>query len=109
MPLGSPIGSGQGVKTREEIEIIIERAEVPVVVDAGLGVPSDASMVMELGTDAVLVNTAIAQAEDPGLMGQAFRLGVEAGRKAHLAGRIPEKTYATTSSPGAGVASATTG
>jgi thiazole synthase len=109
MPLGSPIGSGQGVKTREEIEIIIERAEVPVVVDAGLGVPSDASMVMELGADAVLVNTAIAQAEDPGLMGQAFRLGVEAGRKAHLAGRIPEKNYATTSSPGAGIAPATAG
>ena len=102
MPLGSPIGSGQGVRTREEIEIIIERAEVPVVVDAGLGVPSDASMVMEIGADAVLVNTAIAQAANPGLMGEAFRLGVEAGRKAHLAGRIPERAYATTSSPGAG-------
>jgi thiazole synthase len=108
MPLGSPIGSGQGVKTREEIEIIIERAEVPVVVDAGLAVPSDASMVMELGADAVLVNTAIAQADNPGLMGEAFRLGVQAGRMAFLAGRIPEKSYASTSSPGAGVPATTT-
>ena len=109
MPLGSPIGSGQGVRTREEIEIIIERAEVPVVVDAGLGVPSDASMVMEIGADAVLVNTAIAQAANPGLMGEAFRLGVEAGRKAHLAGRIPERAHATTSSPGAGLNTEPTG
>lgn len=89
MPLGSPIGSGQGVHTAEEIAIIIEQSSVPVVVDAGLGVPSDASMVLEMGADAVLVNTAIAQAEDPGLMGEAFKLGVEAGRKAYLAGRIP--------------------
>ncbi len=103
MPLGSPIGSGRGVHTGEEIEIIIERAHVPVVVDAGLGVPSDASMVMELGADAVLVNTAIAQANEPALMGEAFRLGVEAGRKAHLAGRIPERSHASTSSPGAGL------
>jgi len=103
MPLGSPIGSGQGVRTREEIEIIIERAEVPVIVDAGLGVPSDASLVMELGADAVLVNTAIAQAANPALMAEAFRLGVEAGRKAHLAGRIPERAHASASSPGAGL------
>ncbi len=89
MPLGSPIGSGQGVHTAEEIAIIIEQSSVPVVVDAGLGVPSDASKVLEMGADAVLVNTAIAQAEDPGLMGEAFKLGVEAGRKAYLAGRIP--------------------
>ncbi len=89
MPLGSPIGSGQGVHTAEEIAIIIEQSSVPVVVDAGLGVPSDASKVLEMGADAVLVNTAIAQAQDPGLMGEAFKLGVEAGRKAYLAGRIP--------------------
>ncbi len=107
MPLGSPIGSGRGVHTQEEIAIIIERAEVPVVVDAGLGVPSDASLVMEMGADAVLVNTAIAQAEDPALMGEAFRLGVEAGRKAYLAGRMPVKEYAAASSPVEGVASPT--
>lgn len=89
MPLGSPIGSGRGVHTAEEIAIIIEQSNVPVVVDAGLGVPSDASKVLEMGADAVLVNTAIAQAENPGLMGEAFKLGVEAGRKAYLAGRIP--------------------
>ncbi len=89
MPLGSPIGSGRGVHTAEEISMIIEQSSVPVVVDAGLGVPSDASMVMEMGADAVLVNTAIAQAVNPSLMGAAFKLGVEAGRKAYLAGRIP--------------------
>ena len=90
MPLGSPIGSGRGVLTSEEIQLIIEQSEVPVVVDAGLGVPSDASMVMEMGADAVLVNTAIAQAEDPAVMGEAFKLGVQAGRLAYIAGRIPK-------------------
>ncbi len=104
MPLGSPIGSGQGILTLDEIKIIIEGAHVPVVVDAGLGAPSDASLAMELGADAVLVNTAIAQAKDPTRMGEAFRLGVEAGRKAYLAGRIPRKAYATASSPTEGVA-----
>ena len=89
MPLGSPIGSGRGVLTSEEIQIIIEQSSVPVVVDAGLGVPSDASLVMEMGADCVLVNTAIAQAGDPGAMGEAFKLGVEAGRMAYQAGRIP--------------------
>ncbi len=103
MPLGSPIGSGQGILTREEIQIIIDRARVPVVVDAGLGVPSDASLAMEIGSDAVLVNTAIAQAQDPALMGEAFRQGVEAGRKAYLAGRIPKKAVAVASSPEMGV------
>ena len=103
MPLGSAIGSGQGIHTREEVQIIIEQAHVPVVVDAGLGVPSDASMAMELGADAVLVNTAIAQAHDPAAMGKAFRLGVEAGRMAYLAGRIPTKHYAVPSSPVEGV------
>ena len=107
MPLGSPIGSGRGVLTLEEIQIIIEQAGVPVVVDAGLGAPSDAATVMEAGADAVLVNTAIAQADDPALMGEAFRLGVEAGRKAFLAGRIPARAYAAASSPLEGVPSAT--
>jgi thiazole synthase len=104
MPLGSPIGSGRGVLTSEEIQIIIEQSSVPVVVDAGLGVPSDASLVMEMGADCVLVNTAIAQAGDPGAMGEAFKLGVEAGRMAYQAGRIPIREQASPSSPTAGVA-----
>ncbi|MCZ6867105.1 MAG: thiazole synthase [Chloroflexi bacterium] len=99
MPLGSAIGSGQGIHTSEEIRIIIEQAKVPVVVDAGLGVPSEAAHALEMGADAVLVNTAIAQAQDPVLMAQAFRQGVEAGRKAYLAGRISKKMYASASSP----------
>ncbi|MBI2855902.1 MAG: thiazole synthase [Chloroflexi bacterium] len=103
MPLGSAIGSGQGIHTAEEIKIIIEQATVPVVVDAGLGVPSDAAQAMEMGADAVLINTAIAQAEDPALMAEAFRQGVEAGRKAFLAGRIPKKAYASASSPAEGI------
>lgn len=103
MPLAAPIGSGHGTIYLDQIKIIIEQANVPVVVDAGLGVPSDASMAMEIGADAVLVNTGIAQARDPVLMAEAFRLGVEAGRKAFLAGRIPKKDYATPSSPTEGV------
>lgn len=103
MPLGSAIGSGRGIHTAEEIQIIIEQATVPVVVDAGLGVPSDAAQAMEMGADAVLVNTAIAQADDPALMAEAFRQGVEAGHKAYLAGRIPKKTYASASSPTEGI------
>lgn len=99
MPLASPIGTGQGVKTLENIKIIIEQANIPVVVDAGLGVPSDASLVMEHGADFCLVNTAIAQAQDPSMMAKAFRLGVEAGRSAYEAGRIPIKEYASASSP----------
>jgi thiazole synthase len=99
MPLGSAIGSGQGIHTVEEIRIIIEQANVPVVVDAGLAVPSDASKALEMGADAVLVNTAIAQATNPALMAEAFKQGVEAGRKAHLAGRIPLRAYAAASSP----------
>jgi len=104
MPLGSPIGSGRGIFTLEEIQIIVENAHVPVVVDAGLGAPSDASLAMEIGADAVLVNTAIAQAKDPVKMAEAFRLGVEAGRKAYLAGRIPRKELAEASSPVEGIA-----
>ncbi len=99
MPLGSAIGSGQGIHTAEEIRIIVEQARVPVVVDAGLGVPSDASQALEMGADAVLVNTAIAQAQDPTLMAQAFRKGVEAGREAYVAGRIPRRAAAAASSP----------
>ena len=104
MPLGSAIGSGQGIQTADEIKIIVAESKVPVVVDAGLGVPSEASMSMEMGADAVLVNTAIAQAQNPGLMAEAFRLGVEAGRKAYLAGRIPRKELGAPSSPTEGVA-----
>lgn len=99
MPLGSPIGSAQGIRTREAIEIIIEQARVPVVVDAGLGAPSDAAEAMEMGADAVLVNTAIAVAKDPVAMAQAFKLGVEAGRLAFEAGRAPQRKTAAASSP----------
>ena len=99
MPLGSPIGSGQGILNREAIKIIIEQANVPVVVDAGIGVPSEAASAMEIGADAVLVNTAIAQATNPALMAGAMADGVRAGRAAWLAGRIPVKAYASASSP----------
>ncbi len=104
MPLGSAIGSGQGIQTADEIKIIVQESNVPVVVDAGLGVPSEASMSMEMGADAVLVNTAIAQAQNPAQMAEAFRQGVEAGRKAYLAGRIPRKELGAPSSPTEGVA-----
>jgi len=99
MPLGSPIGSARGIRTRANIEIIIEQARVPVVVDAGLGSPSHAAEAMEMGAAAVLVNTAIAAADDPINMAEAFRLAVEAGRKAFLAGMIGEDRYARASSP----------
>lgn len=103
MPLGSPIGTGQGVKCASNIEIIIKQSNIPVIVDAGLGVPSEASQVMEMGASGILVNTAIACAEDPIQMAEAFKLGVEAGRKAYLAGRIPVKEYASASSPKEGI------
>jgi len=99
MPLGSPIGSGQGIKNQANIQIIIENARVPVVVDAGIGAPSEAAQAMEMGADALLINTAIAQAQNPVLMGQAMGMATEAGRLAYLAGRIPIKTYASASSP----------
>ncbi|MBN1945537.1 MAG: thiazole synthase [Bradymonadales bacterium] len=99
MPLGAPIGSNRGLKTRELVAIIIEQSGVPVVVDAGLGSPSHAALAMEMGADAVLVNTAIAIAEQPGRMADAFRLGVMAGREAFLAGMAAEKTKAEASSP----------
>jgi thiazole synthase len=103
MPLGSPIGSGQGLVTQRQIELIVEQATVPVVVDAGIGAPSDAALAMELGADAVLVNTAVALAQQPALMGEAIRLGVEAGRKSYLAGRIPRLAHASASSPTTGI------
>ena len=99
MPLGSPIGSGRGVLTAAEIAMIIEDAAVPVVVDAGLGVPSDAALVMEMGADAVLVNSAIALAGDSARMARAFRAGVAAGREAHLAQRMDRREHAAPSSP----------
>jgi thiazole synthase len=104
MPLASPIGSGRGLKLRHAIEIMVEQAEVPVVVDAGLGAPSQAAEAMELGADAVLVNTAIARADDPAAMARAFRLAVEAGRAARHAGLIDERETAEASSPAGGLA-----
>jgi thiazole synthase len=99
MPLGSPIGSNQGLRTRESLAIIIEMATVPVVVDAGLGAPSHAAEAMEMGADAVLVNTALAVAGDPAAMSRAFRKGVEAGREAFLAGLGSSREVAESSSP----------
>lgn len=105
MPLAAPIGSGLGIRNPYNIRIILEQARVPIIVDAGVGTASDAAQAMELGCDAVLMNTAIAGATNPLLMAEAMRLGVEAGRKAFLAGRIPKKLYATASSPIEGVVS----
>ena len=99
MPLGSPIGSNQGVRTRDSLEIIIEKAGIPVVVDAGLGAPSHAAEAMEMGAAAVLVNTAIAVAGSPEAMARAFRKGVEAGREAYLAGLGHRRKVAEASSP----------
>jgi thiazole synthase len=99
MPLGSWIGSNQGLRTRNAIEIIVEQANVPVVVDAGLGAPSHASEAMEIGADAVLVNTAIGTAADPALMAAAFRQAVEAGRTGRLAGLPASRSSAEASSP----------
>jgi thiazole synthase len=103
MPLGSPIGSAQGLQTLEQIRIIIEQAKIPVVVDAGIGSPSDAALAMEIGAHAVLVNTAIALSQDPPLMAEAISGGVEAGRKAYLAGLIPRREQASPSSPTEGI------
>ena len=107
MPLGSAIGSGQGVQTIDEIRLIIRQSNVPVVVDAGLAVPSDASVALEAGADAVLVNTAIAQAADPAAMGKAFKFGVKGGRMAYNAGRIARRDTGVPSSPVEGVAAGT--
>ena len=107
MPLASPIGSGAGMQDWNSIERIVEAVSVPVVVDAGIGVPSDAALAMELGADAVLVNTGVAKASDPVVMARAMKLGVEGGRLAHLAGRMPVSGYANPSSPTEGVPVAT--
>ncbi len=104
MPLGAPIGSGMGIQNEANIRILRERiTEVPLILDAGVGTASDATVAMELGADGVLLNTAIAEAQDAVLMAEAMRGAIEAGRKAYLAGRIPKKLYASASSPLVGV------
>jgi thiazole synthase len=103
MPLGSLIGSGRGIANPAAIELICTRSPVPVVLDAGIGTASDAALAMELGCDAVLVNTAISKAHDPIAMAAAMKAGVEAGRLARLAGRIPQRTFAEPSSPQLGL------
>ena len=103
MPLGAPIGSGLGIQNPNNIRIIREFASVPVIVDAGVGTASDATLAMELGVDGMLMNTGIAGADDPVAMATAMKLAVEAGRLAWCAGRIPRKLYATASSPLEGV------
>jgi thiazole synthase len=103
MPLGAPIGSGLGIQNPNSIAIILERAKVPVIVDAGVGTASDACVAMELGAAGVLMNTGIAGAKEPTRMARAMRDAVRAGREAYLAGRIPRKRYATASSPVEGV------
>jgi thiazole synthase len=103
MPLGAPIGSGLGIQNENNIRIICEFARVPVIVDAGVGTASEAARAMELGVDGVMMQTAIAQAQEPVAMADAMRHAVIAGRLAHLAGRIPRKMYATASSPLEGV------
>jgi thiazole synthase len=99
MPLGAPIGSGLGIRNPYNIRIILETIKVPVIVDAGVGIASDAAIAMELGCDGVLMNTGIAGARDPIAMAEAMNLAVRAGRLAYRAGRIPKKLYATASSP----------
>ena len=99
MPLGSPIGSGQGILNPNNIKIIIENAKVPIIVDAGVGTASDAAVAMELGAHGVLLNTGVALAKDPIRMAKAMKLAVEAGRHAFLAGRMQKKLYASASSP----------
>jgi thiazole synthase len=103
MPLAAPIGSGQGLTHFDRIQMIVEQASVPVIVDAGIGAPSDAALAMELGADACLINTAIAQAGDPVRMARAMRAGIEAGRDAYLAGRIEKRAQASPSSPTTGI------
>ena len=99
MPLGSPIGSGQGLLNLSNISIIIENSNIPVIIDAGIGVPSEASQAMELGADGVLINSAIALAKNPFKMAKAMNYGVQAGRDAFLAGRIEKQKLANASSP----------
>ncbi|GAC1558331.1 MAG: thiazole synthase [Herpetosiphon sp.] len=99
MPLGAPIGSGMGIRNPYNMEIIRDQIRIPVIVDAGVGTASDAALAMELGCDGILLNTAIARAKDPVKMARAMRLGLEGGRLAYEAGRIPRRLYATASSP----------
>ncbi|MDE6652119.1 MAG: thiazole synthase, partial [Paramuribaculum sp.] len=99
MPLGAPIGTNKGIKTKDLVEIIIAESRVPVIIDAGLGAPSHAAEALEMGADAVLVNTAIAVASDPVEMAVAFKLAVEAGRKAYLAGLGSVSSFASATSP----------
>jgi len=103
MPLGSPIGSAQGIRNEANIGLIIENAKVPVIIDAGIGVPSDAAYAMEMGADAVLVNSAIAMAQDAPAMAEAMSKAVQAGRQAFLAGRLPKRSNALASSPTSGM------
>src|SRR5581483_11838341 len=103
MPLGSPIGSGMGIRNRHNIELIVASAGVPVVLDAGIGTASDAALAMELGCDAVLLASAVTRAQDPAAMATAMRHAVEAGRLARLAGRIPKRFHARASSPTEGM------
>jgi len=103
MPLASPIGSGQGILNPFPVQFILEQSKVPVIVDAGVGTASDAAIAMELGASGVLMNTAVAEAQDPVGMARAMRLAVEAGRLAYLAGRMSRKTYASASSPAKGL------
>ncbi len=104
MPLGSPIGSGMGIRNPYNLRMVLEQARVPVILDAGIGTASDATVAMELGCAGVLLASAVSRAEDPVAMAQAMRLGVEAGRLAHRAGRIPRRLYAEASTPMEGVA-----
>ena len=99
MPLGSPIGSGQGLNNLANIQIIIENSNIPVIVDAGIGAPSEATAAMEIGADGILLNTAVAQSKNPSKMAHAMNLSVQAGRLAYLAGRMEKKYYANASSP----------
>lgn len=99
MPLAAPIGSGLGIQNKYNVLTIVENAGVPILVDAGVGTASDAALAMELGCDGVLMNTAIAEARDPVLMASAMRKGIEAGREAYLAGRMPRRRFASASSP----------
>jgi thiazole synthase len=103
MPLGAPIGSGMGIQNPANLRIILESASVPVIVDAGVGTASDAAVAMELGCDAVLMNTGIAGASDPVAMAEAMKKAVEAGRLAFKAGRMVKRLYASASSPSEGV------
>jgi thiazole synthase len=103
MPLGAPIGSGLGIRNPHNLALLMETVSVPVIVDAGVGTASDVAIAFELGCDAVLLNTAVAGANDPVLMAEAMRYAAEAGRRAYLAGRIPRRAYATASTPSEGM------